>query len=420
MQDILETIIAEFRERPLPKPVPRDIELPSLPGRAPAIIGMRRSGKTWFMFQHIQDILKSGVSAEQILYVNFADERLLPMDGKGFGRLVDTFFRLYPDNYERMCFLFFDEIQEVSGWSLVVRRLLERDNLKLYLTGSSAKLLSKEIASELRGRSLPVEMWPFNIREYLRAKNDQLPQGVLPPSKRDRWIKDLKEYLLVGGFPEVIDMDGRYRIRILQDYVNAVLFRDIVERYGVTNLALLKQLLRTLLQSSASTFSVNRFTNTARSQGLKVSKNTVHEYLGYVADAFLVGTVPLFTESLRKRNTNPKKIYSVDTGLAVAHSFGLRGDWGHLLENLVYLDLRRRGYDIFYYRSESGYEVDFALRTPEGELRLIQVCAELDSEETLEREQRALREAESETGTKGKLVTLENYHTFVASEEAGR
>lgn len=414
MQDILETVIAEFRERPLPELVPRDIELPSLPGRAPAIIGMRRTGKTWFMFQHIQELLRSGISVEQILYVNFADERLLPMDGKGLGRLVDTFFRLYPENHERTCFLFLDEIQEVGGWPLVVRRFLERNNLKLYLTGSSAKLLSKEIASELRGRSHPVEMWPFNIHEYLRAKDKELPQGVLTPSKRDRWIKDLKEYMSVGGFPEVTHLDARTRVRILQDYVNAVLFRDIVERHGVTNLAVLKQLLRTLLQSSASTFSVNRFTNTARSQGLKVSKNTVHEYLDFVQDAFLVGTVPLYTESLRKRNTNPKKIYSVDTGLAVAYSYALRGNWGHLLENLIYLDLRRRGYDVFYYRSESGYEVDFAAMTPEGDLRLVQVCAEVTSEETLQREQRALREAESETGTSGELVTLENYHKFAS------
>ena len=199
----------------------------------------------------------------------------------------------------------------------------------------------------------------------------------------------------------------------MTDYVNTVIFRDIVERYGVTNIVLLKQLIRTLLQSTGSRFSVNKFVNTIKSQGLKASKNTVHEYLRYIEDAYLAFTVPLFTESIRKQNTNPRKVYSIDTGLAVAHSFRLGSDWGHLLENLVYLDLRRKGYKVYYFLSKLNYEVDFVAQDLRGELRLIQVSADISDDKTFQRELRGLRIGEEELNVAGELVTLENYHRFV-------
>src|SRR3990167_6976241 len=192
---------------------------------------------------------------------------------------------------------------------------------------------------------------------------------------------------------------------LLQDYVNVVIFRDIVERYGINNIRLIKYMIKTMLKNVGTSFAVNKFYNDLKSQGFSVSKTTIHDYLGYIEDAYLAFTVPLYSESIRKVHSNPRKIYAIDSGLINAYTLSLSKNYGHLFENLVYLDLRRRGHEIYYYLTNERYEIDFISKDKSGNLHLCQVVWDDSNPETMERETRALRIAEKELGIKGKIIT---------------
>lgn len=383
MNTIIEQLIGDFQERTLPQPTLRESVLPALPGKIDALIGMRRTGKSWRIFQAMNQLLAAGAPKESLLYINFDDERLHPMGAADLQRIPETFFRLYPENKNRRCHLFFDEIQNVSGWDLFVRRLLDTENTQISLTGSSARLLSREIATALRGRSLATEIFPFSFAEALRHQGEDDRLSGPPGSRRRALLANrLRAYLESGGFPEVQGVESGLRIRILQDYVDVVILRDIVERHGIGNLAPLRYLIRHLLGSPACAFSVNRFHNDLKSQGIACGKNSLHDYLAHLEDAYLVQSISLDSRSARQRQVNPRKLYPIDTGLAQAFRHGPGMDRGRLLETLVFLDLRRRGFDIAYFRSEQGYEVDFLARSGACAPLAIQACETLADAKT--------------------------------------
>jgi predicted AAA+ superfamily ATPase len=399
-REIIDRLVADFHATQLPTLTPREITLPALAGKVDSIVGMRRSGKTWFVFQQIEELKAQGTPPECLLYVNFEDERLLPMSAEELHLIPEAMYRRRPDLVGEQCWLFFDEIQNVPGWERFVRRQIDSSPMRIVVTGSSAKLLSRELATSLRGRSLATEVLPFSFREALAHRGVAVPKDM-PPERRERSLlrHHLSEYLSIGGFPEVQLLDEETRLRVLQDYVDVVLFRDVVERHGVANVTALRYLVRRLLRSPAGRFSINRFYNDLKSQGLRVSKDSLHEYLSHLEDAFLVFLVPVHTDSERKRMVNPRKCYLVDHALAHAHSFAGPGDLGHRLENVVYLELRRRSYECAYLTTSSGRELDFVARKPGGVPRLVQVCADLSATpQTRERELQACVEASQELG----------------------
>jgi len=387
----------------------RFYEFPKAPGVIKVAIGMRRSGKTCFLWQTIRSYISEGIAPDRILYINFEDDRILPMDFKAMGQLIDAWYTLHPKNHEERCYLFLDEVQNIEGWATVLRRILDTKNVELYVTGSSAKLLSTEIDTSLRGRCLTIEISPYSYLEYLTAQKYSLPTPPFGNKMLDMQRSYLLQYFQVGGFPGIQFMSPSERLDMLQNYVETVAFKDIVERYHVSNIALLKYLIRSLLKNVAALFSVNKFYNDIKSQGYKVSKDTLHTYLGYIEDAFLIFTVPIFTESLRQSQTTPKKIYAIDNGLVLANTFNMSANIGKLLENQVYLDLRRQGKKVFYYHTQDGYEIDFVAQDKEGVYELIQVVWDKDDPKTLEREERALLQAEKELGVKGELVDGARY-----------
>jgi predicted AAA+ superfamily ATPase len=349
------------------------------------------------------------IPLSQIFFMNFEDDRLLPMTQESLRNFIDEFYRLYPENHGKQCYFFLDEIQNVEEWSLLVRRIFDSKRVELYLTGSSAKLLSKEISTSLRGRSVATEIWPFSFDEYLLAVNAKPSGKVIGRAARDVLMQHFIQYILHGGFPEAIHLNLPDRNGLLQDYVNVVIFRDIVERYGITNITLIKYMIKTILKNIGSGFAVNKFYNDLKSQGFTVGKTTIHEYLGYIEDAYLAFTVPLYAESIRKVHTNPRKIYAIDSGLVNAYAMSLSKNYGHLFENLIYLDLRRRGHEIFYYLTNERYEVDFLSKDRNGNLHLYQVVWDDSNPETIERETRALRAAENELGIEGEIITPTRY-----------
>lgn len=411
MSNLLETLleeafatIAQARSS-----VQRHFEFAKAENMIKVAIGMRRSGKSYFLYQTINALLDQGIAKEQILFINFEDDRLLPIDAKKMGQLLDSFYTLYPANHNRKCYIFLDEIQNVENWHLVIRRYFDKKNVQLYLTGSSAKLLSIEINTNLRGRSLPLEISPYSFNEYLSAHNIKAAKKPFGQAAFDIMHEQLLNYFATGGFPAVQSMIKNEWRETLQGYVDTVILRDIIERHNVTNVALLKYLATTLLKNAATTFSVNKFYNTCKSQGYQTSKDTIHNYFYYIQDAFLIFSISHYSESERVKQNIPKKIYAIDNGLVNATTMSMNHNYGKLLENLVYLDLRRQNKKVYFYNTADGFEVDFVTVDPQRNRELIQVSWDIDDADTIAREQRALDAAEQELGIKGKIITARDY-----------
>lgn len=410
--ELLKLIRHEFliKIKKLTDLVPRQLQISAIPQKVQVIIGMRRTGKTYFLYENIQQLMEAGIDYSRIFYLNLEDDRLQEIHAKQLAELVEQFFSLHPENHNQRCYLFFDEIQTVDGWAKLIRRLLDTKDVEIFLTGSSAKLLSKEIATELRGRSIAHEMWPFSLKEYLAFKSFEI-QAPNSTIDLDYFKKHLTHYLSTGGFPEIIVLPSIEKNRILQDYIDVVIYRDIIERHQITNLSLIKYMIKYLINNTATSISINKIYNDLKSQGHTVGRSTVYEYLEHITDAFLAFTVPLYSESIRKTETNPRKVYAIDTGLCKAYSFGKNDNYGRLFETMIFIDLKRRGDDVYYYLTKDKFEVDFYTRSSDGSLHLYQVAWDVSSKETLAREERALKTAEKELGIKGTIITPDNYWT---------
>ncbi len=385
-------------EAPFPRLTPRQLHSRlTFPGKATVIIGMRRSGKTYFLHQIRQEKHKQEkIPRERLPYINLEDERLAGMGVTHLSALVESYYRRFPEfrNQHTVTWCF-DEIQNLSGWERFIRRLLDTEKVEIFLTGSSATLLSREIATAMRGRAWEVPILPFSFREFLAHRGVSFPENLqmITTAKRSQFEALLLDYLKTGGFPEVQGMDNATRFRLLSDYVDVVILRDIVERHQVRNVTSLRWLVRHVLGNPGSLFSVEKFYRSLRSQGLSVSKDTLHELLKYLEDSFLVRISWMESTSERQRMVNPRKIYPIDPGFIPIFDRSGKSNLGHALETVVRVELERRGYSVTYVRIGNGYEVDFLARSPSGEQTLIQVCADLTDEETRSREVRALEQA---------------------------
>lgn len=414
MQEIIQTLQEEFYEalKETAACTPRAYKFPEAKSLIKVAVGMRRAGKTLFLYQSIRELVSAGIPLSQILYINFEDKRLAPMEAKDMGKLIDAWYTLYPDNHHRLCYIFLDEVQNVEGWPMVLRRISDTKKAQIYISGSSAKLLSSEIATSLRGRSIASEIQPYNYSEYLAARGYSLPSKPYGRIQQDYQRKYLLEFLRIGGFPGIQSLSPTEQLETLQNYVETVILRDIVERHEISNIVLLKYFIGFLIKNTSSLFSINKFYKDIKSQGYKVGKDTLHLYLSYIEDAFLIFTVPIFSESLRHIHTTPRKIYSIDNGLTHANSFNFQSNIGKSFENQVYLDLRRQGKKVFYYKTSDGYEIDFITQDIHGNFEIIQVCWDTDDAETLEREQRALEQAKQQLGFPGKIIDFHSYMSF--------
>jgi predicted AAA+ superfamily ATPase len=414
--ELLSLLISDFQARPLPNVVPRDLRVPMLSGKATTMIGMRRVGKTYAMYDLMHRLQAEGVPKTALLYLNLEDERLGAPTAATLDRALELFFQRTPGTRERRSYLFLDEIQVVTDWERFVRRILTTEDVQVVLSGSSAKLLSTEIATSLRGYALAVEVLPFSLRETMRSQAVEPGAAPWPPGApgRSRAASALESYLQIGGFPEVQGVHAFDRVQLLQGYVETAILRDVMERHGITNLTALRHLAHALFDANAREFSVGRLHGALVSQGVKVAKHTLLDYLGHLTDAYLVFLVNIRSRSEKQRLVNPRKIYVVDPGLAAAMYGGGAINTGAQLECFVYLELRRRlgmltPGAVAYYRTKSGFEVDFAVDpvVPGQPMRLIQACTSLEAPATRDRELRAVGEAMLETGCRrATVVTL--------------
>ncbi len=379
MREMLEEVVEEFLRLGVPPMRRREISLPRPRGKAVVVTGLRRTGKTYLLYQTMKEYLESGRSIEQLLYVNLEDNRLEGITSRDLSYLVEIYASRNPGSREMLLFL--DEVQVIPGWERFVRRLLERRDARVFVTGSSSKLLSYELASTLRGRSFAQRLFPLSFREFLRFKGYSIPR-VLTEDDRGIVRSYLREYLVYGGFPELVSYDEILKIRTLQEYLDLVIYRDLVERYGIEKLGALRALIRATVRNFARKSSVRRIHTMLLSMGARISVNKVYEYFSYLEDVGLVLPIrKLETSEIESMRTIPK-LYVVDNGFPTI--YGLK-DEGFRMENLVAVELLRRKYywrplmEVYYWESR-GKEVDFVVREG-GEVRqLIQVSASMDQD----------------------------------------
>lgn len=412
--------LADSVRRPLPRFTSRRVPgRLRMPGKATAVVGMRRSGKTTFLHQLRAERIAEGVPRERLPYVSFEDERLAGLDAGSLHFLLDEYYRQFPVT-DALTTWHFDEIQVVPGWERFVRRILDAGDAEVVVTGSSADLLSREVATALRGRAWTVPLYPFSFAEALAHRGSRVPDPTEPRTGRERALLEraFLDWLEEGGFPEAQGLDAATRHQLLRDYVDVAALRDVVERHQVRNVAALRWMVRHLLGNAGGAFSVQKFFAALKSQGVAVAKGTLHELLACLEDCFLVRVVEIESASARKRMVNPRRAYPVDTGLIRVFDRTGRANAGHALESAVLVELERRRCQVSYVRTRQGYEVDFLARAPTGRATLIQVCADASDPTTAAREFRALDSAGVEFPQARRLLLVLTRDGFPAEAPA--
>jgi len=385
MKELFKKLITNFQERSFTGIVPRDYDIPIDTKKIVSLIGVRRSGKTYILF-HIIEQLRQKIDGRNIIYINFEDDRLFPIYLKDLDGLLESYYELYPHKRDEKVYLFLDEVQNIEGWERYVRRIYDTQNLQIFITGSSSKLLSSEIATSLRGRTITYEIFPFSFKEYLRYKDIEVN---FYSSKSISYIKNaFNSYLINGGFAETFDETPDVQKRILKDYLDLIIYKDVVERYNIKNQALLKHLIKYMFVNMGTLVSINKLYNEYKSQGYKVSKDALYDYIDYLQDAYTLFTTPIYRNSVREEQRNPKKLYAIDNGFKKLFSISLSDDYSKLYENMAFLHLRRMSSEVYYFKQKQ--EVDLYVRVDKE--YLVNVSYLIENEKTLQREIKALVE----------------------------
>jgi predicted AAA+ superfamily ATPase len=392
VNETLRTLLYEWRERKLPEQIQRDIEIDTTRregvNNATVIAGFRRVGKTYLVFAAIQKLLRE-FDREDVVYINFEDERLLPT--------IETLTDLLPAiqaTFGKMPkYLFLDEVQAIPNWGQWVRRILDNAEIQIFVTGSSSKMGSHEIPTELRGRVWLQFVSPLSFAEFLRFKHTQID------ARKTEFVKDeqarlyylLDEYLKYGALPAVVLVDQSKKQELLQAYFQTVVEREISERNQIANDLMLKTLLKLLVNSTLIT--ISKLHHTLKSMGIAVGKETVGKYLSYIEDSYFMRQLTIYNASVVNQLNYARKVYFVDTGFITALSTKFSPNMGRLLENSVFNSLAQRYETIHYYRDSNDNEVDFVILEDNKVSALYQVCYDLSDLATLSRELRSLTKA---------------------------
>jgi predicted AAA+ superfamily ATPase len=384
---LIRDYLIEYSKKKFPWFLERELKISQTKRKIISIIGPRRAGKTYYFYQLIKRDQKNS------LYLNFEDSRLIDISFKDIRDLIRIYQEItgfWPK------YLFFDEIQNIKKWEIALREILDTQKYQIFITGSSSKLLSKEIASSLRGRTLTYFLFPFSFSEYLKAKRVSFGE-YLSKDEQAKIKRFLREYLEWGGFPEVVL--EKEKEKILKEFYDLILFRDIVERHNLKNISLAKFLLSYFVQNFTKEISINKILNFFKSQGKKFGKNTLYDYVDKIQDSVSIFFLNRYSEKIYLRESWPKKIYLCDNGISRIVRFS--PDFGKLMENLVFINLLRKTnlyplIEIYYFKSLNGEEVDFVIKEKQKIRELIQVCYNLDDFETKIREFKSLEKASQE------------------------
>lgn len=371
-------------------------ELMNLLGTEEIIVisGVRRCGKSYLLLSALSDL-------SDVLYVNFEDERLAGFKADDLNELYKSFIEI--KNPENKVHFLLDEIQEVKDWEKWVRRMYDSKKLNFILTGSNASLLAPEIATTLGGRNIEVSIYPLSFREFLKIK--KFTPEYLTETEASKIKHYLEEYIEYGGFPKVSLINGSFEKKnILQGYFDTIVYKDIVKRFEIRDVKTFREFAIYLLTNSSTSISYYKLKNI-----FKIGVETAKNYLYYMETAFLIFNVQVFSYKLKGQMKYPRKIYSIDTGLRNVVSFRFTKDWGKLCENIVAVELKRRGKEFYYWKDEKQREVDFVIKENLTPKYMLQVCYNIEDPKTKQREIRALTDAMNELKITESMVITENY-----------
>jgi predicted AAA+ superfamily ATPase len=400
-------VLTLWKDMKLPEVIERKIELDLDADKVIVIAGVRRSGKTSLMFQHIKELMKRKVTKDNVIYVNFENERLIATKATDMDDLLVAHSQIF-NPVGGTIYLFLDEIQNVENWDKWIRKVYDTKKYRIIITGSSSELLSSEIATALAGRNLSYTVYPFSFSEMLKSRGITADiNSIKFSSKKGTVLKALDEFLEYGSFPEVILSDDTTRkMDLLSSYFDAIFFRDIIKRYNLRETGALNIFLKIIAGNYSTYFSSTKTQNYFNSMGFEISRVTILNFLEYSKSVFLAEILEQYLKSPRKRFARQVKSYIVDIGLSRLFT---DIDKGRALENAVFIELLRRkkiSDNIYYLKLRSGKEIDFIVGWKST--KLIQVCYELSSIDVKNRETSALVEAAKALKLKeGTIITYD-------------
>ena len=402
MKERLTAVIREFYHDGIPAGIiPRDVEYSEKLRASIVVKGMRRTGKTFVTYERMSRLVSEGIPLGRIIHVNFDDERLSHLTLDDLHLIGEIHAELQPEFADDKVWYFLDEIQGVKGWESYARRLVDSPKAQLCITGSSSKMLSEEMATQMRGRSLPIEVFPLSFSEFLRFNGvfTKIPRTGFTAREKGLLRRAMTDYMEKGGFPDVQDVSDGMRASMLQEYVDAVLYRDIIERHSVASFQSLTYTLEYLFHNYARKTSTRSISGVLKNRSIPANRESVADYLDWFKDAYLAYPVSVLSDSLAVKRVNPDKYYLIDSGLIRAMCAKNDAERGWMLENIVYMALRRNGCRVSYVVNKDGTEVDFHVHDAVShEERLVQVSYAMSDEKTFMREINALKLARGTTG----------------------
>lgn len=412
---VVQEKLQEFYEQGIPDVFQRDVPLGELlkPARSNLVnvlVGVRRCGKTYRLYQEMHKILEAGYDLHSILYFNFEDERLKPYDVSILEDVIETYYTMNPWAKTEGAFFFFDEIQEIPDWGIFMRRMVDTQVATIYVTGSSSKMLSTQVASEFRGRALSREIFPMSFSEFVRFHNydtdfleDDRNRGGETLETRAKLRHALGRYLEKGGFIATQNLDNSDATQLLQEYANRTVNYDVMERYNVKNPRAASLFLSRCLASSGRELSITKTYNDFKSRQITMGRETLSQLLAYYEESYLLFAVKNYSVALADNARSSAKIYAADPSLFGAFSPAPTSDEGQRLETAVFNKLLRERPSMrqgaisrtFVGEGSQRQEIDFVVGDALAlePVKLVQVSADLTDSSTRKREVRALETA---------------------------
>ena len=372
------------------------------------VCGLRRIGKTYYLYQLRKNLIDMGLPAEKTFYINMEDERI-PKTTEVLTKLIPTIREMFGSGE---IFLFIDEIHYIPNWSSWARRIHDEKKAHLFISGSTSKLSSENIPRELRGRSFTIRLFPLSFMDFLKFRSIKIDLKLVEWSEeKQALVKNLVlEYIKYGGLPEIVLVPKYKKIQLAQDYFRTIISRDIVEQFNVENRLALEDLLKLLVNSKV--FSISKTYNVLKSLGHRIGKETVKRYIHYAKSIYFLDEVTIYSKTIKDQLMYPRKVYIADNIFITA--LAIKTDFGRLLENLLYIELKRRTYDnplirIHYWKNRTGAEVDFVVMLGTKPIKLIQTCWDPSDVDIRKREINALIRAGSELGIHEGIIVTYDY-----------
>jgi len=387
-KDQIKRYLIDFQEREFTNLKDRTLKLKNS-SKIQTVIGARRVGKTYLLFNKIKELENQKIERKQIIYLNFEHPLLNEVSYQEIKDIIELHWSIFPETMKQELCLFIDEPQSINKWELAIRELHDNYNCHIFITGSSSKLLSKEISTSLRGRGITNALLPLSFKEFINFKNFDFEINKLSTKSKAQLMNSLEEFLKFGGYPEIVlEKDKNEKLKIMKDYFDLIIFKDLIDRYKIKNTKIIKWLINYLTNSIAKEVSLNKIYLSLKSKGIKLSKNTLYEYFSMLEDSFFIFPIRKFEHSLKNEGLSIPKIYLDDIGFVNLFSIE---DYGKRMENIYFLELLRKKnndprIDIHYWKTSDGKEVDFIVSKGRKIKSAIQVCYSLLDDKTKERE----------------------------------